>query len=290
MMTRSTFYRQSVQLLALLFCIFPAQHLIAETRCDDLASLNGLIGEWQAQNTQQSVVEIWQRQADDSLKGISRTLGNNSSKRPFEESLRIVKMSGEIFYLAKTPQNSLPVAFRLVECSHGRLRFENPKHDFPQVISYQVSQGKLSVSVFSNTDKGFSLNYALQKPIDMTPVKDDKEAIVAQYVKSYQQKDIQGMSRLMHPQIRWLSVKEQQLSLEVSGKNALIKAMRKTFNSSGKVESALLWSKALGGFVSAFEKASWPSQGEMKSQCSPVVYQLKDDQILNVWYFPATNC
>jgi len=165
MMTRSTFYRQQVRLLVLLCSFFPVQHLAAAAKCDNLDSVSGLIGEWQTQDAQQSVIEIWRPQADQSLKGTSRTVRFDSATKPFEESLEIVKMSGEIFYLAKTPQNNLPVAFKLVECTDGRLKFENPKHDFPQVIDYQFSPDKLSVSVSSNTASGFSLNYALRAQV-----------------------------------------------------------------------------------------------------------------------------
>ena len=47
------------------------------------------------------------------IEGAGATRESGSSTVETTETLRLVEMSGEVFYLAKTRQNPLPVAFKL---------------------------------------------------------------------------------------------------------------------------------------------------------------------------------
>ena len=42
--------------------------------------------------------------------------------------------------------------------------------------------------------------------------------------------------------------------------------------------------------VSTVEEANWEADGERKSQCSVGVYEIRNDKVLNVWYFAAHAC
>ncbi|WDE01330.1 DUF6265 family protein [Thalassomonas actiniarum] len=72
-------------------------------------------------------------------------------------------MSNHVFYLAKVRHNKLAVPFKLTRCSKRSAVFENPEHDFPKKLHYQLqSENKLTVTVSNGQDKSFTINYDKQ--------------------------------------------------------------------------------------------------------------------------------
>ena len=119
--------------------------------CSSLTQLNWLIGEWQTDKSASFVNEIWQKVSDDTFEGQGKT--NSSS-----ESLRLVKMTDEVFYLAKVSHNPLPVAFKLSHCKNKQFVFENMQHDFPNKIEYrQINSNVLQVIVSGKAEKSFTI-------------------------------------------------------------------------------------------------------------------------------------
>ena len=72
------------------------------------------------------------------LKGIDTT---------FVEKLKIILKDNAIYYVADVPQNKEPVLFKLTTQSETKLVFENPQHDFPKVITYEVLDKKLKAVI-----------------------------------------------------------------------------------------------------------------------------------------------
>ncbi|MEW6991134.1 DUF6265 family protein [Colwelliaceae bacterium 6441] len=76
------------------------------------------------------------------------------------ETLRLVEMSGEIFYIAKVKSNDSPIAFKLTNCTKNTAIFENSQHDFPKKINYKYKKNKgISVFVSGENGKGFLIEY-----------------------------------------------------------------------------------------------------------------------------------
>lgn len=133
--------------------------------CTSLAAADWLLGDWAAPSPGGEVVESWAAVSESTWegRGMSRKAGSDAL-RTFE-TLRLVEMSSRVFYVAKVEENELPVAFRLVDCSAGRLVFENPAHDFPQRIAYRLDgEGRLEVTVSDLAGKGFTLNFSRLPP------------------------------------------------------------------------------------------------------------------------------
>ena len=64
-------------------------------------------------------------------------------------------MGDDTFYIPRPRENPLPVAFRLVESGDRRLVFENPDHDFPTRIAYELrDDGSLLVWIAGPGDAG----------------------------------------------------------------------------------------------------------------------------------------
>lgn len=123
--------------------------------CSSLEQVNWLLGSWQQKQESRVTTETWNRVSNDTFEGLGSV---SSAKGIFNETLRLVNMSGEVFYLAKTPGNALPIAFLLQECSANIAVFVNPNHDFPQKIEYRLSSSNtLEVFVSASGNKGFKL-------------------------------------------------------------------------------------------------------------------------------------
>ena len=75
----------------------------------------------------------------------------------FVEALALIAMGNDVFYLARPPQNSGPVAFRLTEASDEHAVFENPAHDFPQKLHYRRNGDVLRIEVSGETGQDFTL-------------------------------------------------------------------------------------------------------------------------------------
>jgi hypothetical protein len=131
----------------------------------DLDSLDWLLGRWQTAAAPRVTEEHWTRITPDTWEGSGRTLEPSTGKVLGEESLRLVGMSGGVFYLAKVSHNELPVAFRLTRSGPGRAIFENPSHDFPRKLEYELqAPDSLSVQVSDGAGKGFTLEFVRRLP------------------------------------------------------------------------------------------------------------------------------
>lgn len=135
--------------------------------CNSLAQINWLLGKWQSVPSeavagkpwqQLTINEQWQRVSRNTFEGQGETFKRNTLVS--SESLRLVGMSGSVFYIAKVDQNELPIAFKLVSCSTTHATFENIKHDSPKRISYQHhDKERMEVNISDGKGKGFVITF-----------------------------------------------------------------------------------------------------------------------------------
>jgi hypothetical protein len=106
-----------------------------------LASFGWLVGEWRGESEDHEFVERWSAPADGAMtgEGLWRTEGRVQST----ERLRLEQREGgELVYVA-SPTGQATTEFPLISLSNdGDTReavFENPAHDFPRRIVYQLT-------------------------------------------------------------------------------------------------------------------------------------------------------
>ena len=114
--------------------------------------------------------------------------------------------------------------------------------------------------------------------------------VVHSFIAAYNEHDIETMLTFVTEDIRWMSVEEENISVEASGKEALGIAMTAYFEGLPSARSEVLFVHGLGDYVSVTEKAVWISDGVAHSQCAISVYQLTKGHISNVWYYSAQPC
>ena len=101
-----------------------------------LADLAWLAGHWLGEIDGVRMEEFWLAPAGGVMLGLHRdTSGPRSS---FFEYLRIETRDEGPVYLA-SPRGGETTAFVLLEAGPGRVVFENPQHDYPQRIVYELT-------------------------------------------------------------------------------------------------------------------------------------------------------
>jgi hypothetical protein len=129
--------------------------------CSSLQAADWLVGEWRGARGEDQIVERWQKVSAETFEGQGTT--RRAGKVVEAETLRLVAMAQRVFYVAKVVHNELPVAFALTQCDGQRLVFENPAHDFPKKLEYQLTAAdSLSVRV-SAGERAFTLSFKRQK-------------------------------------------------------------------------------------------------------------------------------
>ncbi|MBN9296226.1 MAG: hypothetical protein J0I41_04395 [Filimonas sp.] len=131
--------------------------LIVSFAADDKATLkqaNWLVGTWENKTSRGSLFESWTIESDSAYRGKSYFLKNNDTV--VLENIRLVHNGQGIFYIpaVKNQNGGQPIPFALKTMTATEMIFENPAHDFPQVISYKRITNDSLFAKISGTKNG----------------------------------------------------------------------------------------------------------------------------------------
>ena len=116
------------------------------------------------------------------------------------------------------------------------------------------------------------------------------KTIIMAHTDAFNKGDVVGMTKMQHPNIEWLNVNGSAVTVEVAGRAALAKNMESYFRSPTRVQSTLSNWNLNGDYISVTETARWKAaDGQAKSQDALTVYQIEDNLIRRVWYYPAVQ-
>jgi Domain of unknown function (DUF6265) len=132
----------------LIFCSWAAHQKT------DIKKAEWLIGTWENKTPRGSMYESWAKISDDELSGRSYILKEKDTV--VFETIRLVQENNSLFYIpqVKNQNGGLPVRFTAKTVSAMELVFENPQHDFPQIISYTKINPDSLVAEISGTING----------------------------------------------------------------------------------------------------------------------------------------
>lgn len=117
----------------------------AKAAIGDLAWLAGAWVGTRGSEGATSIEERWSPPLGGAMLAVSRTVSRG--KMNAFEFLRIVERDGGLVYIAQ-PGGAAPTEFVLTELGEKRAVFDNPRHDYPKRIVYQLSaEGSLSATI-----------------------------------------------------------------------------------------------------------------------------------------------
>jgi hypothetical protein len=104
-----------------------------------MEKFNWIIGSWKMETKRGIIIETWISTDDSTLSGESVRV-NLTGGTDLLETVRIVNRNKEYFYIptAKGQNEDRPVIFKITSADKSGFVAENPEHDFPKRISYQL--------------------------------------------------------------------------------------------------------------------------------------------------------
>ncbi len=121
-----------------------------------------LAGCWTGGTGGRQVDEQWMAPGGGAMLGMSRTVAKGRTVA--SEFIQLREEGPDVFYIAK-PADQPEARFKLVAADASQLRFENPNHDFPQVITYKLeSGGKLLAQIQGKSNgKPLTIDFPMQR-------------------------------------------------------------------------------------------------------------------------------
>lgn len=145
--------QKTTKLFITLFCLII---LCAYTtqQTNPIKKAEWLIGTWENKTPKRSIYETWRKTNNNEFSGKSYILKEKDTV--VFETIRLVQEKDGFFYIptVKNQNDGLPVRFSIKTISETQMVFENPEHDFPQVISYTKITPDSLVAVISGTKNG----------------------------------------------------------------------------------------------------------------------------------------
>lgn len=152
-----------------LLSIIPILTLCATLSCTNIKAQNNqldqlewVIGFWDRTNTKpgRSAHERWEKVSNTALSGWGVSL--RESDTTFVEKLQVFVKDGILYYQADVPENPAPVSFAFTSIDKTGFVCENPNHDFPKKIQYEL-KGDTLVATTSGDGKEVIFRFRKRK-------------------------------------------------------------------------------------------------------------------------------
>ena len=113
-----------------------------------MSSFKWMIGSWKMETKRGAILETWISSNDSTLSGESIRI-NLTGGTDLLEKIQLVSRNKEYFYIptAQGQNENKPVKFKITSFSDSGFVAENPAHDFPKRISYNL-MSKDSIHAF----------------------------------------------------------------------------------------------------------------------------------------------
>jgi hypothetical protein len=106
-------------------------------KANKMIAVDWMLGTWENDIEQGKLTETWEKANDSTLNGKSYFIKDKDTLN--NETVMLMQKGNDLFYIPTVigQNNNEPVIFKLTKGTATQLVFENPKHDFPQKITYR---------------------------------------------------------------------------------------------------------------------------------------------------------
>jgi len=121
---------------------------------NDIQKAEWLIGTWENKTQKGSIYETWTKADNNEFSGKSYSVKDKDTI--VFENIRLLQEKNRLYYIPtiKNQNEGLPVRFAAKRISENQLVFENPQHDFPQIIAYTKITSDSLIAEISGTKNG----------------------------------------------------------------------------------------------------------------------------------------
>lgn len=121
---------------------------------EKIKTAHWLLGSWETKSADGTLSENWKKVNDSTYEGQSYFVKGKDTLH--FETVTLQQKGEELSYLTtiQGQSNDKPISFVLTETTEKQLVFENPKHDYPQKISYSHISKDSLVTEISGTQLG----------------------------------------------------------------------------------------------------------------------------------------
>lgn len=130
-----------------------SEHEVTEKNAKQLVELEWMIGRWENHSGEGILSEMWERENDSVFSGVSfYVIGSDTV---FQEKIRLESTEGEVYYKPQVDGQNEGKQVVFTQTFNDKMKwvFENPKHDFPQKITYTHRNDSL-IAVISGIRNG----------------------------------------------------------------------------------------------------------------------------------------
>ena len=144
---------QKTTLILLLLAIVSCKNSEKDEK-DKIKSANWLLGKWSTKTADGDLSEKWIQLNDSTFQGESFFIKGKDTLH--SESIVLQQNGEELIYNAtvKGQNENKAVAFNMTAGTEKQLVFENPKHDYPQKITYSLINKDSLVASISGVQLG----------------------------------------------------------------------------------------------------------------------------------------
>ena len=144
---------QKTTLILLLLVIVSCKNSGSNEK-EKIKAANWLLGNWENVSKDGKLSENWIKTNDSTFQAQSLFIKEKDTLH--FESINLQQKGEELTYSAtvKGQNNDEPVAFKLTKATEKEMTFENPKHDYPQKISYTLVTPDNLVAKISGIQQG----------------------------------------------------------------------------------------------------------------------------------------
>jgi hypothetical protein len=144
---------QKTTLILLLLAIVSCKNSETNEK-EKIKKTNWLLGKWENKVDEGVLSENWKRLNDSTFQAESFYIKDKDTLH--FESITLQQKGEELFYNAtvKGQNNDKPVTFNMTSETDKKLVFENPKHDYPQKITYTLINKDSLVAEISGIQLG----------------------------------------------------------------------------------------------------------------------------------------
>ncbi|MCU0393686.1 MAG: DUF6265 family protein [Thermoflexibacter sp.] len=124
--------------LGIVALLFACATFKPSDKFDKIEKASWLLGKWANANPKRTLLEVWQKENDSTYTSQGYMIRNQDTTQT--ESISLEQRANQLFYVptVKGQNNNAPVRFTLTQQTESQVVFENPKHDFPQKITYTL--------------------------------------------------------------------------------------------------------------------------------------------------------